>query len=187
MHKLTTFILATAFSAAAAAQTGSATLSWQAPTHNTNGTPLTDLVGYRVYASRTSPPTISVADITHPATLTHTVNGLAEGTWYFGVKARNSYGVESAMSNIATKEIPGSTPVPNPPTGLVVVSVTAYETRTTKGGLLSLWREAGTIPLGTACDSAIRIAPDYYAVPRDAVTPIRRRELSAVVVARCSS
>lgn len=46
---------------------GSVTLNWQAPTENTDGTPLTDLAGFRIYAHGPGEVTFQqVADINSP-------------------------------------------------------------------------------------------------------------------------
>lgn len=62
---------------------GTASLSWSTPTQNTDGTTLTDLVGYRI-AYGTSPDAlpnvIQVGQVN-----TYTVTGLAPGTYYFAI------------------------------------------------------------------------------------------------------
>ena len=85
---------------------GSATLSWQPPTTNTDGSALTNLSGYRVSygtISRQYDQSLSLPN----ATLTSVViENLASGTWYFSVKALASTGVESDFSAEASKTIP---------------------------------------------------------------------------------
>jgi major membrane immunogen (membrane-anchored lipoprotein) len=88
------------------AGTGSATLSWSAPTQNTDGSSLTDLAGYRVYHG-TSPT--SLTDMTQVAGASssgYTYTQLASGTHYFAVSAYTVGGVESAMSSVGSKTIP---------------------------------------------------------------------------------
>lgn len=180
------------------ASQSSATLSWTPPTQNTDGSALTNLANYKVFVSNTQAGVASVTPILIPAPAsTYIVQSLSAGTWYFGVKSTNSVGVDSVMSNIATRSLAGGTtvsdsvtvavtPAPQPPTGLTAISTVAFETRT-KWGAYQVWREAGTIPFGTPCDSSFRISgTNYYAVPRDAVTPYRNRALTPIVVARCS-
>jgi hypothetical protein len=80
---------------------GSVTLSWTAPTKNTDGTRLTNLAAYRVFygqASRNYSQSVHV-----PAAAAHSVviNGLASGTWYFAIKSINTNGVTSAFSGEA--------------------------------------------------------------------------------------
>lgn len=88
------------------ASSGTATLTWTAPTTNTNGSALTDLAGYHIYYG-TSPSALStVVDIANPATTTYTVSSLASGTWYFAVNAYTTSGVESSLSNTGSKSVP---------------------------------------------------------------------------------
>lgn len=78
------------------AYAGDATLSWDAPTTNADGTPLTDLGGYKVYygtASRVYGTPIDVKNV-----LTYKVIGVTKGT-YFAVTAYDTSGNESAYSN----------------------------------------------------------------------------------------
>ncbi len=81
--------------------TGSATLSWAAPTTNTDGTPLTDLAGYKIYYG-TSPgnytTSIDIGNVT-----TYTITNLSTGTYYFTVTAYDSSGIESSYSNQVNK------------------------------------------------------------------------------------
>jgi hypothetical protein len=76
------------------------------PTQNTDGSPLTNLAGYRVYwgpavGNYTSSVTLNTAGLT-----SYVVSNLAPGTYYFAVSALNSGGLESALSNSALKTIP---------------------------------------------------------------------------------
>ncbi len=85
--------------------TGSATLSWSAPTSNEDGTAIAGLTGYHVYYS-TDPGIFSNAiEVDGASTTTYNVTGLSAGTYYFAVAAYNADGVESAMSNIGNKSI----------------------------------------------------------------------------------
>jgi len=87
------------------AATGSATVSWTAPTTNSDGTPLTDLAGYRVQYGRTSGSFDQSAPVNNAGLTSFTVDNLSQGTWYFGVVAVNAAGVESDVSNVASKTI----------------------------------------------------------------------------------
>jgi hypothetical protein len=83
-----------------------ATLSWTAPTTNTDGSAVTDLAGYHIYYG-TSPSSLSaVIDVANPATTNYTVSNLTSGTWYFAVNAYTTGGADSALSNTGTKSIP---------------------------------------------------------------------------------
>lgn len=84
---------------------GTATVSWTIPTTNSDGTPLTNLGGFRIYYGTAANSMTQVAQIANPTVSTYAVTNLAPATWYFGVKAYTSPGVESAISNIANKVI----------------------------------------------------------------------------------
>jgi hypothetical protein len=85
--------------------TGTATLSWVAPTLNTNGTELTTLTGYHIYYGQTANALTQSIAITSAATTGYEVTNLAPGTWYFAVAADSAEGTESAMSNVGSKTL----------------------------------------------------------------------------------
>lgn len=85
--------------------TGSATLSWQPPTSNTDGSPLTNLAGY-VVRYGTSPGALDIeVRLDNPGLVTYVVSDLAPATWYFQVIAYNTAGVESSPSATGSKTI----------------------------------------------------------------------------------
>jgi hypothetical protein len=88
------------------ATNGSATLGWTPPTQNSDGSTLTNLSGYRVVYGRTSTNLDQLVQIANPGLSTYTITGLSSGTWYFAVKAYNSSGMESNLSNVGSKTIP---------------------------------------------------------------------------------
>ena len=88
-----------------AVASGSATLSWTPPTTNTDGSPLTNLAGYRVYWGPAAGSYTNSVTLNNPGLTSYVVGNLAPGTYYFVVSARNSSGVESAMSNSGSKTI----------------------------------------------------------------------------------
>ena len=88
-----------------AVATGSATLSWLPPTTNTDGTPLTNLAGFKVYWGTTLGNYSSSATIMNPGLTRYVVENLTPNTYYFAVTAVNSAGVESVFSNAASKTI----------------------------------------------------------------------------------
>lgn len=96
----------------------SARLSWQPPTENTDGSALTNLAGYSIHWGRSSSALTNSAVIStseaipdpeHPGNVMHVLENLATGQWFFAVRARNAQGVESALSNVASKTITAST------------------------------------------------------------------------------
>lgn len=82
-----------------------ATVTWTAPTLNTDNSPLTNLAGYRIVYGRTSIALDTVASVNSPTVLTWTSPTLAAGTWFFAVKALNTTGIESDVSNVASKTL----------------------------------------------------------------------------------
>lgn len=84
---------------------GSATLSWEPPTENTDGTPLTDLAGYKIYYG-TSPGVYSnTVQIDTPGLTAYVVDNLVPATYYFVATAFNAAGVESETSNVASSDV----------------------------------------------------------------------------------
>jgi hypothetical protein len=84
--------------------TGSATLSWQPPQTNTDGTALTNLVGYYIHYG-TSSGSLDLQLKVDAGLTRYVIDNLAAGTWYFAVSSYNSAGVESALSAIVSKTI----------------------------------------------------------------------------------
>jgi hypothetical protein len=89
----------------ASLQPGSATLSWQSPTTNTDGSPLTNLAGYVIRYGNSLGQLSTEVRIANPGLTTYVVSELAPSTWYFQVSAYNTSGVESAPSATASKTI----------------------------------------------------------------------------------
>ena len=84
---------------------GTVTLSWVAPTANTNGTPLTDLAGYHIHYGTTPDSLTKSIDLTGTGTTEYEVSGLTAGTYYFSISAYTAIGTESAESTVANKTI----------------------------------------------------------------------------------
>ena len=77
--------------------TNSLMLSWSAPSTNEDGTPLTDLAGYKLYYGSLPgqySQVITVGDYT-----TAEIGGLGTGTYYLAVTAYDINGNESRFSN----------------------------------------------------------------------------------------
>ncbi len=85
---------------------GSATLSWTAPTERIDNTPLFDLAGYRVHYGQSSGNHSNQITINNPGITTYVVDNLSSGTWYFTVSAFDSTGQLSDSSNQGQKSIP---------------------------------------------------------------------------------
>ncbi|MFO1395085.1 MAG: putative Ig domain-containing protein [Steroidobacteraceae bacterium] len=89
----------------AAATTGWATLSWVPPTQHVDGTPLTDLAGYRVMYGQSATTLDNTLQVAGASITTATIQGLKAGTWYFAVKAYTADGSESDLSTPVYKVI----------------------------------------------------------------------------------
>jgi len=85
--------------------TGSALVSWTAPTTNTDGTPLSDLAGFKIYYGTTLgnyPNTITLSGANHTS---YQIDNLVPDTYHFVVTAFDITGNESSYSNVASKTI----------------------------------------------------------------------------------
>jgi len=85
--------------------TGSVTLSWLPPTTNTNGTPLTNLAGYRIYYGTSASSLTHSVQITNPGIASYVISNLSPATWYFSLVSYNSADVESPFSQVVSKAI----------------------------------------------------------------------------------
>jgi Putative Ig domain len=86
------------------ANTGTATLSWSAPTQNTDGSQLTNLAGYRIYHGTSAS---ALTDIRTVASISssYQFTALSTGTHYFAISAYNTDGAESSLSVVGSKTI----------------------------------------------------------------------------------
>jgi hypothetical protein len=81
----------------------SVTLTWDAPTTNVDGTPLTDLAGYKIYYGKLSGKYTNVIDVGN--VITYKVEDLQSGTYYFAVTAYDTSANEGDYSNEVSKSI----------------------------------------------------------------------------------
>lgn len=84
---------------------GSASITWTIPTQNTDGTPLTDLAGFKVMYGTSPVELTQTVTVSDPTSTSYVLNNLSSGTWYFAVVSVNSAGVESSPTNVASKTI----------------------------------------------------------------------------------
>jgi len=84
---------------------GSATLSWEPPTQRTDGSPLTDLAGYRIAYGTTPDNLGQKVTLSNPGISSYVVENLSQGTWYFAMTAFDASGAESDYSSIGSKTI----------------------------------------------------------------------------------
>lgn len=85
---------------------GTATVSWLAPTQNTDGSALTNLTGFRIFYGTNASNLTQTVQISDPTASTYTVQNLPAGTWYFAMTAYSSTGTESSASSIGSKIVP---------------------------------------------------------------------------------
>ena len=62
---------------------GSASVTWDVPNTNADGSVLTDLAGFRVHYGTATQDYSLVADINDPAANSAVIEGLGAGTWFF--------------------------------------------------------------------------------------------------------
>jgi hypothetical protein len=74
------------------------TLAWQPPTTNTNGSPITNLAGYKIHYGTQSANYTDVVSVDNAGVARYVVENLPKGTYYFALTAYNSQGVESELS-----------------------------------------------------------------------------------------
>ena len=94
--------------AVAPAAAGTVTLAWDAPTTNTDGSPLTNLAGFNVYYG--TAPGVYSGPVDVGPVLQNQIVDLPDGnTYYFAVTAYDTYGNESGYSNEVSKTLPPTT------------------------------------------------------------------------------
>ena len=91
-----------------ATESGSATLTWQAPVTDAHGSPLYDLGGYKIYYRMSSSDytrSIDVGNFTSIDFTSIVISNLSPGRWCFSVTAYDTSGNESHYSNEMCKTI----------------------------------------------------------------------------------
>jgi hypothetical protein len=86
-------------------ENGSITLSWDAPTARVDGSPLTNLAGYKIYYGRMSGTYDYEIEIETSGVSTYVVEDLVAGDWFFALAAYDSEGLESDRSNEVLRQI----------------------------------------------------------------------------------
>jgi hypothetical protein len=81
---------------------GAVELSWLAPTENEDGSPLTDLGGFKIYWGTTPGEYSDSVTIDNPGVLTYLLENLVPNTYYFVATAFNLEGTESSPSEMAS-------------------------------------------------------------------------------------
>ncbi|MEX2123313.1 MAG: fibronectin type III domain-containing protein [Woeseia sp.] len=86
-------------------ENGSVTLAWNAPTARIDGSPLTNLAGYKIYYGRMSGVYDYEVEIDNPGVSNYVVEDLVSGDWYFALAAYDANGLESEHSNEVAQNI----------------------------------------------------------------------------------
>ena len=84
---------------------GTALLSWIPPTDNTDGSSLTDLVGYKIRYGTSSGSYSDTITINNPGITSYLVENLASADWHFVMTSFNSSGIESSYSSEVSKTV----------------------------------------------------------------------------------
>lgn len=87
------------------AQGGNITLAWIAPQTNADGSPLTNLAGYRVRYGTRSGSYSNMVQIDNPHVLNHMLKSLSPSTYYLTVSAYNALNIESSASAEVSKSV----------------------------------------------------------------------------------
>jgi hypothetical protein len=85
--------------------TASAVIEWVPPTENTNGSPLTDLAGVRIYYGTTATNLSHMVQISSKTQTSYTIGNLTAGTWYFGGASYTTTGAQSSMSRVVSMSV----------------------------------------------------------------------------------
>ncbi len=84
---------------------GTATLSWEAVTTDTQGHPLGQVAGYHIRYGTSPAALAQLAVVADPAARGYVITNLAPGTWYFTVAAYTRAGTEGLPSPVREKTI----------------------------------------------------------------------------------
>ena len=134
--------------AAGNAFSATATLSWTAPTTNTDGTPLTDLAGFKVYYGTSAGSYSQSFDAGN--VLSYTISNLSSGTYYFAATAYDTAGNESVYSNQVSRTILSQCTLATTDSGAGSGTVTSSPTGINCGTTCSALYNAGTVVTLTA-------------------------------------
>jgi hypothetical protein len=81
-----------------------ATLSWSAPLTNSDGSPLTDLAGYRIYYGTVPANLVQTVQV-GAAARSVDIDGLSAGIWYFAMASVNAHGIESERTGTVSASL----------------------------------------------------------------------------------
>lgn len=81
-------------------QAGHATVDWDPPTDNVDGSALTDIAGYRIYYGPGPDRLTTRLEISNPGVTSAVIENLSSATWYFAVAAYTRADVEGELSDV---------------------------------------------------------------------------------------
>jgi len=84
---------------------GTALVSWEPPTENTDDSALTDLAGYKIYYGTFPGEYEKSITINNPAVTSYLIENLGASDWFFVMTAFNSSQIESGYSEEMFKTI----------------------------------------------------------------------------------
>ena len=84
---------------------GSISISWRAPTQTVDGSPLTDLAGYRIYYGSASRNYLTIVELDDPMAQDYTFTA-ASGDYFVAMTALDSQDNESTYSNEILRSVP---------------------------------------------------------------------------------
>ena len=171
------------------ANAADATVSWQHPTKNTDGSSIPASGAGSIASTRVEYGSCSgtafgtkagEVSVPAPAASTTITDFAAGSTSCFRAYAKNTFGVESGASAVVSKVFPA--PTPNPPVLSSTITV-AWDLKRGKPA-----RIVGRIPLDLPCGDFVAKAGKYryYEIPIEAVH-LTRKPRSSRVVTRCAA
>lgn len=175
------------------AQAATVNVTWTPPTTNTDNSviPATgpgSLTSYRVeYGTCLTGGTFGTkaGEVSRTAPATGTTLNLQPGTTCVRAFVSNTYGIESAASNVASKVV--DPPTPNPPV-LGAISPTVYDVRPNEQTFaFDRGQRVGSVKLGAKCDETRTTGQDYYALERPSRVVLTKTPRSVALVAKCAA
>lgn len=170
---------------------GTATISWVAPTQNTDNSTLTNLKGFKIVYG-TSASNLNLSQSVNSTTArSATIAALGAGTWYFAVRAVNTSNVESDNSAVVSRTITAATAAK---TVNITINATtpSWKTISTRAydvlirdGVRVVGRQVGTVALGRPCQTHYKVGADYYKVDA-AYVNVTITPRSNTIIARCA-
>lgn len=83
----------------------SVSLSWEAPTQNSDGSPISNLAGYKIHYGTSSSDYTETVALSNAGLNRYVIDNLKSGTYYFAITAYNAQGLESPLSGEITTSV----------------------------------------------------------------------------------